>query len=209
MDNRNETDKSLYEEYPALAGYLQAFIELQYCDGITDRDINAQGAEESARSLDLIIKQGRELLSRDDFPTGEIERLTGKWFPVKTDCRLWLERMLDELGRRGTSPKARGNQMSVSLKELLRTGVFAGIQPGTPKQQLLDLLGEPDYVGGTSRKYRRPQILVYGSVELYLDHATRDQFVSVFWDAEAKGEFRFSSRVEVLDWEWKPGMTRE
>lgn len=94
---------------------------------------------------------------------------------------------------------------TVSLKELMLTGVFAGLLPGISRQEVLRRLGEPDTVGGTSRKHKTPTVYLYGSVEIYVVKARSHHYMGAFWDAHGKGEFRFSSRYLLADWDLQPG----
>jgi hypothetical protein len=48
-------------------------------------------------------------------------------------------------------------------------GVVEKVRVGMSRQEVLALLGPPDDVGGTSRKYREPSILKYGRVELHFE----------------------------------------
>ena len=57
--------------------------------------------------------------------------------------------------------------MNVSLKEFLKTGRFGSVSLGMGRAQVESLLGTPDEVGGTSRKYRNPSIWKYGDVEFH------------------------------------------
>ena len=41
-------------------------------------------------------------------------------------------------------------------------------------------LGEPDDVGGTSRKYRKPAIWVYGGLEFHFDHTTGGELCLIY-----------------------------
>ncbi len=55
----------------------------------------------------------------------------------------------------------------VNLRDFIRTGEFAGVGLGATEAEILALLGEPDHVGGTSRRQRRPLIWKYGDFELH------------------------------------------
>lgn len=73
---------------------------------------------------------------------------------------------------------------SVSLKSLLRTGHFGNIKLGLDRNDVAQLLGKHDDVGGTSRKYSRPGIWKYGDVELFFDRQTERLSLIVinFWE---------------------------
>src|SRR5581483_3712690 len=55
--------------------------------------------------------------------------------------------------------------VTLSLKEFLRTGILGPVQLGMLRAQLLNVLGEPEHIGGTSRKHHQPTILKYGDLE--------------------------------------------
>ena len=57
--------------------------------------------------------------------------------------------------------------IQVSLKDFIRTGDFAGVRLGSTEAEVKALLGEPDDVGGTSRRQRRPLIWKYGDFEFH------------------------------------------
>ena len=48
-------------------------------------------------------------------------------------------------------------------------GIVKKVRMGMLRQEVLALLGPPDQVGGTSRKYRVPSIFKYGQVELHFE----------------------------------------
>lgn len=50
-----------------------------------------------------------------------------------------------------------------------RTGVISPIQLGCTRAELITILGEPDDVGGTSRKYPTPAIWKYGDLEFHFE----------------------------------------
>ncbi len=56
---------------------------------------------------------------------------------------------------------------SVNLKDFIRTGDFGGLRLEMTEAEILALLGEPDTVGGTSRRQSRPLIWKYGDFELH------------------------------------------
>lgn len=61
-----------------------------------------------------------------------------------------------------------------NLKEFLQTLKLGEIHLDQHEDEVASILGKPDYVGGTSREYRRPSLWKYGDIEMYLDHETRE-----------------------------------
>jgi hypothetical protein len=43
------------------------------------------------------------------------------------------------------------------------------IRVGMSRQEVISVVGPPDDVGGTSRKYRQPSIFKYGRIELHFE----------------------------------------
>jgi len=48
-------------------------------------------------------------------------------------------------------------------------GIVEKLRVGMSRQEVLAVLGSPDDVGGTSRKYREPSIFKYGEIELHFE----------------------------------------
>ncbi len=97
--------------------------------------------------------------------------------------------------------------MQVSLNAFLRTGNLGELRNGMSKTEVRALLGEPDAVGGESRKYRKPSIFLYGTAELHFDQQAPHCLTSFWWEAGEKGEFRLSPVCEILDWAFTPDWT--
>ena len=57
--------------------------------------------------------------------------------------------------------------IEVSLKHFVETGRFGTVALGQSRAQVRAALGEPDDLGGTSRKHREPAIWKYGGFELH------------------------------------------
>ena len=67
----------------------------------------------------------------------------------------------DPLSRRTTFvPK------HIQLREFLATGSFFGLNGTSTRDDVAMTLGQPDDVGLTSRRFKRPQTWVYGGIEL-------------------------------------------
>jgi hypothetical protein len=98
--------------------------------------------------------------------------------------------------------------MRVSLERFLRTGRLGDLEAGMSAEQVRALLGEPDAVGGTSRKYTRPCVWLYGSAEVYFRQQPPHDFLAVLWDAGEKGPFRLPAHCIIEDWTLLPGMAR-
>ncbi len=57
--------------------------------------------------------------------------------------------------------------MVIELEAFLRTGEFGPVRMGMSRDELLRLLGEPERLGGASRRHPVPPIWRYGDVEFH------------------------------------------
>jgi hypothetical protein len=96
--------------------------------------------------------------------------------------------------------------MIISLKRYLQTGKFGELYRGLSKEAVLNRLGEPDERGGTSRKYPRPFIYLYGTVEVWFQQQRPGTLTNVYWEAGERGSLRLPSRCTIQDWPLEPGM---
>src|SRR5919109_4591244 len=73
---------------------------------------------------------------------------------------------------------------TVNLKDFPRTLKLGRIHLGQHANDVAAILGEPDCVGGASRKHRWPPIWKYGDIELLFDYRTRqiNMVVINFWE---------------------------
>ena len=58
--------------------------------------------------------------------------------------------------------------------------VRATVPFGATRENVKELLGEPDKVGGTSRKQRIPTVYKYGATELFF--SMTGELVTVYWE---------------------------
>ena len=97
--------------------------------------------------------------------------------------------------------------MYISLHRFLDTGALGDLRVKMSVEQVCALLGMPEDTGGTSRKYPRPTIYVYGSIELFFAQKAPVFCQAIYWYAH-RGEFRLTSGDVVEDWGLTPGMRR-
>jgi hypothetical protein len=97
--------------------------------------------------------------------------------------------------------------MTVSLQGFLRTGNLGDLRCGMSKEEVRAILGPPDAMGGTSRKYPEPSLFLYGTVELWFRQQRPHDLTGFWWEAGEKGEFRLSPVCIILDWEFTPDWT--
>lgn len=94
--------------------------------------------------------------------------------------------------------------MQVVLNSFLRTGNLGELQLGMSKEEIRELLGEPNATGGESRRYPYPSLLLYGTVELNFEQKQPWGLTSLWWEAGEKGAFQISPACEILDWAFTP-----
>jgi len=58
------------------------------------------------------------------------------------------------------------------------------LRVGMSREEVLALLGPPDDVGGTSRKYREPAIFKYGQVELHFEPGKDGRLLRAYTEDE-------------------------
>ncbi len=80
-------------------------------------------------------------------------------------------------------------------EKFVSTGDICPIRLGMSRDEVRAVFGEPDDVGGTSRKRRMPGIWVYGGLEFHVDHAAGDKLFLIFREtAEGFAETSISRR---------------
>jgi hypothetical protein len=96
----------------------------------------------------------------------------------------------------------------VSLKEFLRTGQLGRVCLGMHENEVLSILGKADAFGGSTRKYRKPSLFVYGDVELIYQYNTRllTTIVINLWEPRLPSGV---GRIELDAWIIKGGLQAE
>jgi len=74
------------------------------------------------------------------------------------------------------------------------TGDICPIRLGISRDQLRAIFGEPDDVGGTSRKRRDPRIWVYDGLEFHFDHTVGYELCLIYSDAAGHVEISIPRR---------------
>jgi hypothetical protein len=95
---------------------------------------------------------------------------------------------------------------AASLKHFLRTRELGGIRLGMREDEVAAILGTPDAVGGTSRKYLKPSLWKYGDVELFFDRQTRRLGLIVinFWGPKVPSG---GNAIHLDPWVIRGGLT--
>jgi hypothetical protein len=62
------------------------------------------------------------------------------------------------------------------------------VEIGMRRDQVVEILGQPDDVGGSSRKYRTPSVFKYGHVEFHFESNKHGRLIRVYTeDADGNG----------------------
>lgn len=96
--------------------------------------------------------------------------------------------------------------VAISLQEFLLTGVLGPVHLGMTREQVRHALGEPDALGGTSRKYRTPTIWKYGTIEL-LYHPGNPHLQTIYMDGFEVPNG--GSRMQLDSWVIRGGLSVE
>lgn len=97
--------------------------------------------------------------------------------------------------------------MRISLKEFLRTGCLGKLRLGLSENEVITLLGYPEDTGGTSRKYPKPCIYFYGSVEVHFNPKSRVCFL-IYIECPIWKKLQFPPNWIIIDWQLTPGMKK-
>ncbi len=71
-------------------------------------------------------------------------------------------------------------------KKFGETGDICPVKLGCTREHIRALFGEPDQVGGTSRKHKMPAIWKYGELEFHFGHKSTD-VLSLIWSDSPDG----------------------
>ena len=71
--------------------------------------------------------------------------------------------------------------VNVNLEEFLRTGVFGAVEFGLTREQVLKMLGEPDFTF-TRGKKKVPTGFEYGDAELYFLTYEDNRLCAIYFD---------------------------
>jgi hypothetical protein len=65
--------------------------------------------------------------------------------------------------------------------------VLAKIRVGMSREEVVAALGQPDDVGGTSRKYKTPSIYKYGEIELFFEPWNVGKLIMAYTEQDGVG----------------------
>jgi hypothetical protein len=98
----------------------------------------------------------------------------------------------------------------IYLSEFLQSGRLNGLQVGMTQEQVLQTLGEPEDVGGTSRKYRKPSVWKYGNLELFFNRTPPYTCFRIYIEFPfPEMPIRLPDCFEVAEWGLPPGADRD
>ena len=79
------------------------------------------------------------------------------------------------------------------FEQCWETGDFGGVHLGMTHEEVRTILGEPNDMGGTSRKYRIPCIWKYGDIELFFSRETHT-LTTFYWEGDQGDWISYSER---------------
>ncbi len=98
--------------------------------------------------------------------------------------------------------------MNISLRQFLETARLGDLRLGDPIEHVHSCLGQPEDVGGVSRKHPWPSIFVYGTVEVFFSRRPSPLCRGIVWEV-GRGHFHLRDTDTVEDWGLTPGMRRD
>lgn len=98
----------------------------------------------------------------------------------------------------------------VSLKHFLQSGCIGGLEPGVTRAQVIDALGLPENVGGTSWKHRQPAIFRYGSLEVHFARTSPSVCERIYVEHWIKGsQIQLPEGFVLEEWGLSPSADRD
>ncbi len=70
----------------------------------------------------------------------------------------------------------------VSMREWLHSGLFGPVRLGMSRSHVHELVGPPDDIGGTSRRYHTPAIWKYGDIEFHFGRRDDNRLYLIYLD---------------------------
>lgn len=68
---------------------------------------------------------------------------------------------------------------------MIHSEILSKIDLGMSREQVITILGEPDFYGGVSRKYKTPSIFKYDDIELHFTPYKNGILVTI-WDENSE-----------------------
>ena len=102
--------------------------------------------------------------------------------------------------------------MNVSLRHFLKTGYLGLLRTGLSADEVQAVLGPTEHFAKSFRKYRSPDIWLYGGVEVWLDQSTPQLCRGLWIERQGHGwkdEFRMPVGSVVEDWDLQPYLPRD
>lgn len=102
--------------------------------------------------------------------------------------------------------------MNISLRRFLKTGELGLLHIGLTGEEVEAILGPPENTAKTTRKFRFPNICLYGGVEVWLDQSSPQVCTGIWIESMGHGwrdEFKMPDGSVVEDWGLQPYLSRE
>jgi hypothetical protein len=99
--------------------------------------------------------------------------------------------------------------MKCCLRAFLKTGRLGDLRLGMTRAEIAALLGRPDAEGGTSRKYKRPSVWRYGTMECWFGQPYSETCKGIYIERSVPtGPFVFPASIDLIDWDLTPSSSR-
>ena len=102
--------------------------------------------------------------------------------------------------------------MNISIIRFLRTGYMGEIRVGWAAEDIQALLGSPDGIGKSRRKFRYADMWLYGGVEFWLDQSEPQACRNIWIERMGHGwvgEFKMPANTVTEDWDLQTYMARD
>lgn len=100
--------------------------------------------------------------------------------------------------------------MQVSLKLFLQSGRLNQLQVGMTEEQIIELCGSPEMVGGTSPYYSRPTIFKFGNLETHFSYFLPRICTTLFVDYETNlAHLEMPASFDVQEWDLSRNADRD
>jgi len=95
--------------------------------------------------------------------------------------------------------------VDVRLVDVLRTGRLGCLYVGLAREEVTELVGPPDTVGGMSQRHLKPSIYRYGDLEVYFGSGGTAPCCGLYLEFPLETSIRLPPKLKVLEWQLTAG----